>query len=69
MTSSDRRYFIGSDNSGHKYLVPVSIMDEWTEWSNLSEDDERSWEPPAEAVRIDGSLVTFCRPEVSGVPV
>ena len=26
------RYFIGTDISGHKYLVPVEKYREWNEW-------------------------------------
>lgn len=55
------RYFLGSDNSGHWYVVPVSKTDEWDMWNNLDEDDEAAWEAPEWAKRVGGSptLVTF----------
>lgn len=61
-----RRYFIGRDNSGHRYLVPYDCRKAWEEWIDISEDDERGWEVPDEidAMRIDGSFVHFCCPTV-----
>lgn len=58
---SDERYFLGHDNSGHDYVVPVSRRDEWFRWLEIPEDDERSWEVPEYAKRIDGRL-TFTDP-------
>lgn len=60
------RYFIGSDNSGHKYVVPAEQHEAWSEWANLPEDDERAWEAPEYATRIPGalSLLTFSDPVV-----
>lgn len=60
------RYFIGCDNSSHRYVVPVAMRAEWEEWANLPEEDERSWEAPGWANRVPGSLalLTFAEPEV-----
>lgn len=60
------RYFIGFDNSGHRYLVQADCRHDWDIWCELPEDDEASWEVPEhiEAMRIDGSFVTFCEPTV-----
>ena len=55
------RYFIGSDNSGHEYFVPVSRREEFDEWAQLPEDDEAGWETPEYATRIDGRF-TFTDP-------
>jgi len=57
------RFFIGHDNSGHEYIVPVAKRAEWYAWTDLPEDDERSWDEPEFAIRINGSL-TFAAPEV-----
>lgn len=57
------RYFIGHDNSGHQYIVPVSKRDEWFAWADLPDDDERGWEEPPYATRIGGGL-TFTDPRV-----
>ena len=55
------RYFIGGDNSGHEYYVPVSREDEFREWAELPEEDERGWDAPEWATRIDGTF-TFVNP-------
>lgn len=51
-----KRYFIGSDNSGHKYVVELAHRDEWVAWSELPEDDESGWETPDYAHRLNMSL-------------
>lgn len=54
------RFFLGTDNSSHVYVVPVARRAEWECWSNLPEDDEASWSPPEWATRIDGAhSITF----------
>lgn len=58
------RYFIGFDGSGHSYLVPLEKKDEWDVWTEISEDDERSWDVPDYAVYIDGGLLTFSDPQM-----
>lgn len=64
------RFFLDRDSSGHWYLIPAANREDWDFWSNLDEDDERSWDPPDFARRIAGSpsWVTFESPvdEVSG---
>jgi len=66
MTTTPNRWFIGSDGSAHRYLVPLDKHAEWLEWTNLDESDERSWDAPAYAKRIDGGLLTFTDPEIGG---
>ncbi|WP_298983411.1 hypothetical protein [uncultured Roseibium sp.] len=60
-TEEPERFFIGGDNSGHEYAVPVAKRDEWEAWVSLDEDDERSWDAPEFAIRIDGCF-TFENP-------
>jgi hypothetical protein len=55
------RYFVGSDNSGHEYYVPISKRDDFQAWAELPEDDEAGWEVPEYAKRIDGRF-TFTDP-------
>jgi hypothetical protein len=55
------RYFIGGDNSGHEYAVPVAKRDDWNKWVELPEDDEDGWETPDYAFRIEGDF-TFTDP-------
>jgi len=63
---ADERYFLAQDNSCHWYVVPVAREAEWSEWSQLDEDDERGWEPPGWARPLGGSprLCTFTDPEI-----
>lgn len=61
---SAERFFIGSDQSGHEYLVPCNLKPEWYEWSDIPEDDERSWDVPVFAERIDGGCLTFTDPRI-----
>jgi len=58
------RFFLDQDNSCHWYLVQEQFRKEWDAWTNLPEDDERSWEAPSFAERLDGGpqQVTFTDP-------
>lgn len=60
-----KRYFLDQDNSSHWYLVDASRRKEWSAWLELTEDDERSWELPDFAERLDGGpqRVVFTEPE------
>ena len=60
------RYFLSQDGSCHWYVVPVSRKEEWSEWRNLPEDDERAWDTPDFAQEVGGSptLVTFTDPAI-----
>ena len=68
-TKKPIRYFIGSDNSGHHYVVRADCRKEWEAWLCLDEDDEASWNVPGYARRINGSecRVTFESPEADYV--
>jgi hypothetical protein len=63
------RWFIGHDCSGHQYLIPEAREAEWGAFCEIPEDDERSWEVPDWAVRIDGGQLTFCFPYIGMKPV
>jgi hypothetical protein len=58
------RYFIGRDQSSHEYLVPYDKLEEWRAWTEIPEDDERSWDVPKYAKELDGGLLTFLAPEI-----
>ena len=59
------RFFLGQDSSSHWYLVPAAKRAEWETWCMIPDDDERGWEPPEWAQRIDGyHVVTFAEPEI-----
>ena len=65
-----KRYFIDSDNSSHNYLVDEAFREEWNEWNELPEDDEKSWEAPSFARRINSeSSITFENPHEFGKPI
>lgn len=55
------RYFIGVDNSSHRYYVPVDRRKEFEAWSELDEEDESGWDAPEYATLIDGEF-TFTDP-------
>jgi len=46
------RFFISSDDDGHRYLVPADKREEWNLWRNIPSEDERSWEVPSFATEI-----------------
>lgn len=61
-----RRYFIGADDSGHRYAVPVDCRDDWSNWverhaAQLGFDPD-SWNVPVYAHRIEGDF-TFTDPQ------
>lgn len=59
-----KRFFLGSDNDSHWYIVPACKRTEWEEFCNIPEDDERSWNVPAFAEPLGGcpSAITFQNP-------
>ncbi len=61
LQNSELRYFIGHDNSGHRYYVPVERQAEWWKWTEIPEDDEAGWIEPDYAVKIEGGF-TFTDP-------
>jgi len=58
-----QRFFIGNDDSGHDYLVPVENRAEWFAFLEIPSDDERSWDVPAFAIGFDSAMLTFTDPE------
>ena len=47
-------YFLDQDQSSHWYLVPCNKEQDWNEWVDLDEDDERAWEAPDYAIELGG---------------
>jgi len=59
------RYFIGSDDSGHKYVVPIARKLEFDEWSQ-ADTEEEDFDPDLfNDFRLDGGLLTFTDPKVN----
>lgn len=54
-----KKYFIDMDNSCHEYRIEADRKKDWREWQELDEEDERAWEQPDYAERIDGEDLYF----------
>lgn len=48
------RFFLGSDDDGHWFLIPADMRDTWMEWRDLDSEDERSWDVPKGAIALNG---------------
>lgn len=58
------RFFLDQDSSCHWYLIPLEKAGEWSEFMDIPDDDERSWQVPEWAKMIDGySSITFADPQ------
>ena len=53
-----------TDNSCHHYLIPYDRLEEWDKFMEIPEDDERSWDVPEFAERIDGGRLCFTNPTI-----
>jgi hypothetical protein len=47
-------FIVVKDNDCHRYKIPRSKDKDWDEWLEIDEDDERSWDVPEYAERLDG---------------
>lgn len=52
-------YVEAFDNDSHRYIIPADKRAEWAEWLAIPSDDERSWDTPSFAERIDGAAIVF----------
>jgi hypothetical protein len=59
------RYFIGSDDSGHQYVMPVYRKVEFDEWNQMSTESEGFNPSLFDEFRLDGGLLTFTDPRVN----
>lgn len=50
-------YVEAKDNDCHRYQIPSSKAGEWDKFLEIPSDDERSWDVPEWAERIDGMPV------------
>jgi hypothetical protein len=60
----DQEYVEVTDQSSHHYYIPLTRYAEWSAWSELDEEDERSWNVPDYAVPIDGGHLIFKSPRI-----
>lgn len=58
-SDSATEYVEAFDSNSHRYIIPADKRSEWEEWCEISYDDERSWEEPSFAKRIDGATIVF----------
>jgi len=54
---SKKQFIAATDNDGHRYQIPKNKLQDWLQWSEIPSDDERSWDVPDYAERIDGMNV------------
>lgn len=59
------RYFIGSDESGHDYVVPIARKIEFDEWSATDAETDDFDPDLFDEFRLDGGLLTFTDPKVN----
>lgn len=53
------RYFFAQDQSCHWYIVPEDKKQEWSEWLQYDEEDERSWDAPEFARMVDSGPYNY----------
>ena len=55
------KYTLIQDNDWHWYVIPSNCQNDWSEWCEIPEDEEESWESPefAREVWWCTSLVEF----------
>ena len=58
------RYFIGRDDAGHEYVVPIYRKIEFDEWNQMSTESEDFNPDLFNEYRLDGFL-TFVDPRVN----
>lgn len=73
------RYFIGSDDDGHTYLIPLCLKDEFESWLEWGYE---MWSPNSpnhlkmpdwtgvdfDKFIIAGGFLTFMNPEINSIP-
>lgn len=54
-------YRLAVDNDSHWYIIPTKKGAEWTAFTDLDSNDEKSWKVPKWAITLGGSptRVTF----------
>jgi hypothetical protein len=51
-----KRFFLDCDNSGHWYVVHADKRSEWVTWCSYDDGDERGWDVPVFARRVNGAV-------------
>ena len=55
------RYFIGRDDSGHSYIVPIARKIEFDKWSESEDSDPDLFNE----YRFNGGFLTFTDPRIN----
>lgn len=55
----DKEFIEVTDDDFHHYVIPFEKKEEWNTFLEIDSDDERGWEVPVWAERIDGGQVVF----------
>ena len=54
-----KEYMEVKDNDSHRYIIPYENLADWDTFMEIPSDDERSWDVPEFAQRIDGGSIIF----------
>ena len=54
---NEEEFVEAKDNDCHRYKIPKDKEDDWYKWLEIDEDDERSWDVPDYAERLDGEYL------------
>ncbi len=67
LLGGEQRFFFDQDDDCHWYLIPEDRRVEWYAWREIPLGDERGWEVPAFAERMNGGpeFYTFSSPRVN----
>ena len=48
----DKKYFLDQDHSSYWYIIDAKHRNDWNEWLDLDENDERAWQAPDFAKKL-----------------
>jgi hypothetical protein len=60
-----QRFFIGTDQDCHAYIVPADKRTEWEVWNELDQTTSAAWKVPkwAKAIGCHPTRITFTDPK------
>ena len=59
------RYCLVGDDDGHTYVIPADRLSDWHEFMAIDPEDERAWDVPTWARRLNSNDLTFTDPQGS----
>jgi hypothetical protein len=60
-----QRFFLGSDDSGHEYVVPLALKAEFNAWAEADTEAEDFDPGLFDKYRFNGGLLTFTDPRTN----